>query len=254
MEADVDYLGDIALAPDGSIFAYTGLNRNHIVKVDPEGIIHTYTGKDRTGANPRVMAALPWKRPWATKSTGWRWAHRAAYYFTLTGAHYPRATSAGVEQSQRRRQHNRWGGLRPHRNTSGDGGPARQARLTAPIDLVVGPDGSIYFSERAVRNNWKARAAKIDPNGIVTTVVGGGDKLNDRPRPWKTAACPPHIVNIGRSYGLAFGPDGTMYLAFPVEKVVLRLGYNSLLTRFAGNGQDDTVPMARQRQWASASL
>ncbi|MGB5052364.1 MAG: RHS repeat-associated core domain-containing protein, partial [Caldilineaceae bacterium] len=126
---------------------------------------------------------------------------------------------------------------------SGDGGPASQARLTAPIEIVMGPDGSLYFSERAGGvNGWKARVRKIDPSGIVTTVVGGGDKLMTDPA-LTGVGLPATSVNIGRVYGLAFGPDGALYLAFPVEKVVLRLGIDGRLTRFAGNGQnDDGVP------------
>jgi hypothetical protein len=107
----------------------------------------------------------------------------------------------------------------------------------------MGPDASLYFSERAGGvNGWKARVRKIDPSGIVTTVVGGGDKLMTDPA-LTGEGLPATSVNIGRVYGLAFGPDGAMYLAFPVEKVVLRLGIDGRLTRFAGNGQnDDGVP------------
>jgi len=239
VEADVDYLGDIALTPDGSIFAYTSLNRNHIIKVDPEGIIHTYAGKDRTRGEPTGDGGPALEATLGNEINGLATGPDGSVYFTLTGAHYPAgyirkidpngiiSTIAGVNYNHTA-------------NTSGDGGPASQARLTAPIDLVLGPDGSIYFSERAGgANGWKARVRKIDPNGIVTTVVGGGDKAMTDPA-LANGGLPATSVNIGRVYGITFGPDGAMYLALPVEKVVLRLGTDGLLSHFAGNGQDDT--------------
>ncbi len=52
---------------------------------------------------------------------------------------------------------------------SGDGGPATQAQLTYPQDVVVDALGNLYI---AGANNNCVR--KIDPNGIITTVAGTG--------------------------------------------------------------------------------
>lgn len=236
--ADVDYLGDIAVGPDGSIFAYTGMNRNHIVKIDADGIIHTYAGKDRTGGNPTGDGGPALQATLGKQINGMTVGPDGSLYFALIGDSHPAGyirkidpngiitTIAGVHYNYTA-------------TDSGDGGPASQARLTALIDLLLGPDGSLYFSEWAGGvNGWKARVRKIDPNGIVTTVVGGGDRPMNDPA-LTTTGLPATKVNIGRAYGLAFGPDGSFYLAFPVEKVVLRLGTDGLLTRFAGNGQND---------------
>jgi DNA-binding beta-propeller fold protein YncE len=50
---------------------------------------------------------------------------------------------------------------------SGDGGPATEAKLNYPVDLALGDDGTLYFSD--VRNHC-IRA--IDPSGKISTVVG----------------------------------------------------------------------------------
>ncbi len=50
---------------------------------------------------------------------------------------------------------------------SGDGGPALEAQLNNPVDLAVGQDGTIYFTDTY---NHCVRA--IDPQGIIDTVVG----------------------------------------------------------------------------------
>ncbi len=50
---------------------------------------------------------------------------------------------------------------------SGDGGPATDAKVSFPVDLAIGDDGTLYFSD--VRNHC-IRA--IDPEGTISTVVG----------------------------------------------------------------------------------
>ena len=50
--------------------------------------------------------------------------------------------------------------------TSGDGGPARRARLTEPTELVLDHDGNLYFSDVN-----QGRVRRIDRAGIITTVA-----------------------------------------------------------------------------------
>jgi hypothetical protein len=58
-------------------------------------------------------------------------------------------------------------GGRPQEGYSGDGGPATEAELNAPVDLALDSDGTLYFSD--VYNNC---VRKIDPDGIIDTVAG----------------------------------------------------------------------------------
>lgn len=52
---------------------------------------------------------------------------------------------------------------------SGDGGPATQARFDSSPRLTIHPSGDLYFADGGNR-----RIRKIDRNGIITTVAGGG--------------------------------------------------------------------------------
>jgi len=52
----------------------------------------------------------------------------------------------------------------------GDGGPAKQARLSMPMDVEIGPDGDIY-----VADTGHHRVRVIDGDtGVITTIAGNG--------------------------------------------------------------------------------
>jgi len=52
----------------------------------------------------------------------------------------------------------------------GDGGPAKDARLNAPMDVAVGPRGDIYIADMGHH-----RVRVIDgTTGIITTIAGDG--------------------------------------------------------------------------------
>ena len=53
----------------------------------------------------------------------------------------------------------------------GDGGPAKQARLSMPMDVAIGPDGDIYVADMGHH-----RVRVIDAaTGVITTIAGDGD-------------------------------------------------------------------------------
>jgi trimeric autotransporter adhesin len=52
---------------------------------------------------------------------------------------------------------------------SGDGGPATAATISGPAGLGFDAEGNLYFADSG--NN---RVRKVDKNGIITTVAGGG--------------------------------------------------------------------------------
>jgi DNA-binding beta-propeller fold protein YncE len=53
----------------------------------------------------------------------------------------------------------------------GDGGPAKQARLSMPMDVAIGPDGDIYIADMGHH-----RVRVIDgATGVITTIAGDGD-------------------------------------------------------------------------------
>jgi RHS repeat-associated protein len=84
---------------------------------------------------------------------------------------------------------------------SGDGQPAAAAQLDGPRGIAIGSDGSLYIADQ---NNNRIR--RVTPDGIIQTVVGGGDaKLTEGQLAEK--------VKLNAPDGIAFGNDGALYIA-----------------------------------------
>jgi len=229
LEARLDYLSDIAVGPDGSIYEASGLNYNHIRRIDPNGVIRTVAGTgtkgDPTGdGGPALSAVL------GDYVNGIAVGPDGSIYFTTIGANshgYVRKIDPnGIITTIAGRRDWSTGDM-------GDGGLAVNAQVSAPTDVIVGPDGSVYFGELKTRvNGWKARVRKIDPNGIITMFVGGGA---DATRDEDMGAGEPALQHeLSEPTGLAFGPDGTLYIAHSTDSIVVKVAPNGILTRIAG--------------------
>jgi hypothetical protein len=94
-----------------------------------------------------------------------------------------------------------------HRGFSGDGGLAIDAEIAvdAQSGLIVAPNGNVYFAD-----DGNGRVREILSNGIIETVAGGGDVALGRS---PVAALQARLGEEGELNGLAFGPDGELYLA-----------------------------------------
>ncbi|MEO7038064.1 MAG: RHS repeat-associated core domain-containing protein [Polyangiaceae bacterium] len=86
---------------------------------------------------------------------------------------------------------------------SGDGLDATKALLSGPRGVTVGPDGSVYVADQLNK-----RIRRITPDGIIMTVIGGGDAtLADGQLAQE--------VLIDSPDGIAAGKDGTLFVAAP---------------------------------------
>jgi len=108
---------------------------------------------------------------------------------------------------------------------SGNGGPARRARLNQPRDTAVGPDGSVY-----VADTFNNRIRRIKPNGTITTVAGNGRARynGDRIRATRASLSLPHDVTVSRA--------GVVYIADSGHDRIRRVGRNGIITTIAGTG------------------
>jgi sugar lactone lactonase YvrE len=109
---------------------------------------------------------------------------------------------------------------------SGDGGPATAAHLNNPKVALVHPvDGSIIVGDFG--NN---RIRRIDPDGIITTIIGTGrDGYAGDGGPATEAQLLPR--------NLLIDPDGNIYVCDRASQTVRRVDATTgIITRVAGNG------------------
>ncbi len=108
----------------------------------------------------------------------------------------------------------------------GDGGPADKTSFSWPSSVAIGPDGSLY-----VLDYINGRVRKIGPDGIVSTVAGGGScgpGIGDNGP--ATSAC------LGRPQGIALGPDGSLYIADSDNHRIRRVDKGGFIATLAGTG------------------
>ncbi len=119
---------------------------------------------------------------------------------------------------------------------SGDGGPARMARLD-PWAIAFGPDGALYVADTG--NNLVRR---IGPDGIISTVAGTGDCDTTQPVDGSLAL----VTRICEPLALDVAGDGSIYvtsrgLAMNAydgsDQRIYRVSPDGIATWIAGDGE-----------------
>jgi sugar lactone lactonase YvrE len=86
---------------------------------------------------------------------------------------------------------------------AGNGGRAVRANLYAPVGIAVGPDGSVYFSER-----YQDTIRVITPRGLIGLVAGRGGVRGDAGDGGAAAR-----AKLNDPQGIAFDAVGALYVA-----------------------------------------
>ena len=107
----------------------------------------------------------------------------------------------------------------------GDGGPAADAILNYPSEVLVGPDGSVYISD-----SFNARIRKVDPSGTISTIAGTGTRNYSGDGGAATDA------ELSAPYGLALDKDGNLYFTDVLVSVVRMIDKSGNVNLFAGLG------------------
>jgi sugar lactone lactonase YvrE len=95
---------------------------------------------------------------------------------------------------------------------SGDGGPATAGELDGPAALAVDGRGNVFIADSA---NQRVRV--VAPNCTIDTFVGDGS-------PTYIAGKPANATGAGGPEGLAFAPQGRLFIAATAADKVITLG------------------------------
>ncbi len=108
---------------------------------------------------------------------------------------------------------------------SGDGGPAKSARLSYPVGIVFDQEGNLLFSDSG--NN---RIRKIDTQGVIGTIAGNGNWGFDGDGGAATAA------SLAQPFGLALDAAGNLYICDQGNNRIRMVDTQGIITTVAGNG------------------
>ncbi len=112
---------------------------------------------------------------------------------------------------------------------AGDGGSARDAELDAPAGVALGPDNTVYISDRGNR-----RIRAVAPDGTIRTVAGNGaPDFGGDGGPGIAAGLSPRQITAA--------PDGTIYIADSENHRIRRLRTNGNIDTLAGDGSNSTL-------------
>jgi sugar lactone lactonase YvrE len=154
----------VGLAVDGEGNLYVADSLNYRVRrIDRQGVITTIAGTGQSGysgdGGPATAAQLSYPTDLA---------------IDVNGNLYISDNPTGVVDSNRVRKVDKNGIIttvagRGERGYPVDGGPAVLAALNHPSGLAIDSEGNLFIVDAG--NN---RVRRVDTNGIITTVVGGG--------------------------------------------------------------------------------
>jgi sugar lactone lactonase YvrE len=106
---------------------------------------------------------------------------------------------------------------------TGDGGPAHDATLLFPQDVAIGPDGSLYITDRV--NDAIRRVA---PSGVISTIAGGNGTG------YTGDGGPAIDAQLGQPQGIAVDDDGRIYFTERFNHTVRRVDESGTITTVAG--------------------
>jgi sugar lactone lactonase YvrE len=107
----------------------------------------------------------------------------------------------------------------------GDGGPAIQANLQAPVSVLFDGNGNLYIGDR---DNGAIR--KVDPQGTITTFAGTGT------RGYGGDGGPATRAQLDQPEGMVFDAAGNLYFADSANNRIRKIDAQGTITTFAGTG------------------
>ena len=197
----------VAVAPDGTIYVADRFN-HRIRRVTPAGVVTTFAGSGTPGFADGTGTTAKFLNPYgvAVGTDG-------TVYVADTGNNrVRRITPSGAVTT-----------LAGSGTWGFSDGTGAAAQFASPHDVAVAADGTVSVADTA--NN---RIRRITPAGVVTTLAGNG-MVGSADGTGTTA-------RLNEPYGVAVGPDGTVYVADTYNQRIRRITPDGVTTTLAGSG------------------
>ncbi|GGR47943.1 hypothetical protein GCM10010497_59140 [Streptomyces cinereoruber] len=195
--AQLDSPGPLALDAEGSLYV---AESGRVRKITPDGKITT------------AVDDLVWPRGLAFDS-------QRNLYISESGKH--RVQKVNLENGEVTTV----AGTENREGSSGDTERADTAHLYYPAGLCVDEDDNLYIAD-----HYNGRVRKVDRNGIITTVAGGGSRdLGDGE--------PATEVVLRAPEALVRGIHGSLYIADSGGHRVRKMDRGGIITTVAGTGE-----------------
>ena len=110
----------------------------------------------------------------------------------------------------------------------GDGGPATDASLSAPLGVFVDGAGNIFIAEGGGN-----RVRKVSPNGVITTIAGTGATNYSGDGGWSTNA------GLNLPSDIVEDSAGNVFIADTANNVIRKVSTSGIITTWAGTGVAD---------------
>ncbi len=209
MSAQLHSPDGIAFDPGGVLYISDSQNYR-IRKVTPEGTIRFVAGNGTGGYEPEAgLAASAWVLPGDLCVDG------AGTAYFVNAEVIRKITSGGMISNAAGRQ---------SRGFNGDGLPPASTELYVPDGVAFDRAGNLYIAD-----SWNHRIRKVPPSGTVSTFVGNG-------RPGYSGDGGYSTPQLAFPTDIAFGPDGSMYIADKGNHRVRKLTPDGLISTVAGAG------------------
>ncbi|MCB9702172.1 MAG: SMP-30/gluconolactonase/LRE family protein [Myxococcales bacterium] len=203
-------VNDATFDDAGNLYVVDQQNQR-IRRIGGDGIIMTIAGTGTAGhsgdGGPAIDAEFSWAVGSNPNPSGGIVHHQGKLYVADTENHVIRVIdlATGIVDALA-------GTGEP--GDGGDDGPALAARLSAPRDLEIGPDGDLYIADT---DNGKVRAIDLEV-GIIRTVVGTGELGVD-----DAEGLPALETRLRRPFGIAFDPDGDLYVMDTLNSRIVKV-------------------------------
>jgi hypothetical protein len=204
-------VNDATIDDAGNLYVIDQQNERIRMIAAADGIITTIAGDGTPGHSgddgPALMAQFSWARGSNPNPSGGIVHHKGKLYISDTEANVIRMMDLGA------------GTIHAFAGTGekaygGDDGPAISAKLSAPRDLEIGPDGDLYFADT---DNARIRAIDLEA-GVIRTVVGTGEQgVEDRD------GMPATETVLRRPFGIAFDAEGDLYVMDTLNSRIVKV-------------------------------